>query len=150
MSEAHGLPEPPSRQTVGFALSRERHHDVLDLGHVTPRGHGGIFRGARTSRRRPSAIRTGTVGSFRRSRTGSRAGAGTTDVDIASLADLLHETSEHHGLFEAVAPPHDWWDWYAAYLSAREQGLAPDEADAAADRYMAEVKNVVGAATEPR
>jgi hypothetical protein len=39
--------------------------------------------------------------------------------------------------------PHDWWDWYAAYLSAREQGSSPDEADAAADHYMAEVKGVV-------
>ena len=64
-------------------------------------------------------------------------------MDVASLADLLHETSERHGAFEAVAPPHDWWDWYAAYLSTREQGSGPDEADAAADRYMAEVKQVV-------
>jgi hypothetical protein len=55
----------------------------------------------------------------------------------------LHETAEHHDRFEKAAPPHDWWDWYAAYLSAREQGSSPDEADAAADRYMAEVKHVV-------
>jgi hypothetical protein len=64
-------------------------------------------------------------------------------MDIASLADLLHETGEHHDRFEKAAPAHDWWDWYAAYLSAREQGSSPDEADAAADRYMAEVKDVV-------
>ena len=64
-------------------------------------------------------------------------------MDVASLADLLHETSERHGSFEAVAPPHDWWDWYAAYMDAREGGSAPDEASAAADRYMAEVKHVV-------
>ena len=64
-------------------------------------------------------------------------------MDVAALAELLHETAEHHGAFEAVAPAHDWWDWYAAYLSAREQGSTPDEADAAADRYMAEVKDVV-------
>ena len=37
-------------------------------------------------------------------------------MDVAALADLLHETAEHHGAFEAVAPPHDWWDWYAAYM----------------------------------
>ncbi len=24
-------------------------------------------------------------------------------MEVASLADLLHETAEHHGLFEAVA-----------------------------------------------
>ena len=44
-------------------------------------------------------------------------------MDIATLADLLHETSERHGAFEAVAPPHDWWDWYAAYMEAREGGV---------------------------
>jgi hypothetical protein len=64
-------------------------------------------------------------------------------MDVASLADLLHETAEHHDRFEKAAPPHDWWDWYAAYLNAREQGSSPDEADAAADSYMAEVKQVV-------
>ena len=65
------------------------------------------------------------------------------DVDVTSLSDLLHETAEHHGSFEAVAPPHDWWDWYAAYMDARESGSTPDEASVAAGRYMAEVKNVV-------
>ena len=75
----------------------------------------------------------------------SMAELGTVDMglDVASLADLLHETAEHHGSFEAVAPPHDWWDWYAAYMVARQDGSAPDEASEAANRYMAEVKNIV-------
>lgn len=64
-------------------------------------------------------------------------------MDIASLADLLHETGEHHGRFEEAAPPHDWWDWYAAYMDARQSGGSSDEASAAADRYMAEAKHVV-------
>jgi len=64
-------------------------------------------------------------------------------MDVASLADLLHETAERHGTFEAAAPPHDCWDWYAAYMSARERGSTPDEASADAGRYMAEVKHVV-------
>jgi hypothetical protein len=64
-------------------------------------------------------------------------------MDVASLADLLHETAEHHGAYEAVAPPHDWWDWYAAYFDARQAGSTPVDADAAARRYMAEVKQVV-------
>jgi hypothetical protein len=64
-------------------------------------------------------------------------------MDVAELAGLLHETSERHGLFEAVAPPHDWWDWYAAYMDAREQGRDPDDAAEAAGRYMADVKHVV-------
>ena len=59
------------------------------------------------------------------------------------LIVLLHETAERHGAFEAVAPPHDWWDWYAAYMDARQSGSAPDQASAAADRYMADVKKVV-------
>jgi hypothetical protein len=64
-------------------------------------------------------------------------------MDVAALADLLHETSERHGAFEAVAPPHNWWDWYAAYMDARQAGSTPEEASAAAGRYMAEVKHVV-------
>jgi catechol 2,3-dioxygenase-like lactoylglutathione lyase family enzyme len=64
-------------------------------------------------------------------------------VDVASLADLLHETSLHHGEFEAVAPPHNWWDWYAAYANARESGATQEEAAGAAGRYMAEVKHIV-------
>jgi hypothetical protein len=64
-------------------------------------------------------------------------------MDVASLADLLHETAEHHDAFEKAAPPHDWWDWYAAYMDSRQSGGTPEEASAAADRYMAEVKKVV-------
>jgi hypothetical protein len=64
-------------------------------------------------------------------------------MDIADLAQLLYETSVRHGSFEAVAPPHDWWDWYAAYMDARQHGSNPDESAAAAGRYMAEVKHVV-------
>ncbi len=64
-------------------------------------------------------------------------------MDVGSLAELLYETAEHHGTYEAIAPPHDWWDWYAAYFDARQSGSTPDEADAAADRYMEEVKGVV-------
>ena len=64
-------------------------------------------------------------------------------MDVGSLADLLHETSGRHGSFEAVAPAHDWWDWYAAYMDARQSGSTPEEASEAANRYMAEVKGVV-------
>lgn len=64
-------------------------------------------------------------------------------MDVAALANLLYETAEHHGAFEAVAPKHDWWDWYAAYMHARERDGTPDEAAAAARRYMADVKHVV-------
>jgi hypothetical protein len=64
-------------------------------------------------------------------------------VDVATLAELLHETADHHGAFEARAPKHNWWDWYAPYLDARERGDTPEAATLAADRYMAEVHHVV-------
>jgi hypothetical protein len=64
-------------------------------------------------------------------------------VDVATLATLLRETAEHHDGFEKAAPAHDWWDWYAPYLNAREQGSTSAEATAAADRYMEEVRGVV-------
>ena len=64
-------------------------------------------------------------------------------MEIQALAELLHETSERHGAFEAVAPPHDWWDWYAAYMDSRQNASAPEAAAAAAGRYMANVKHVV-------
>jgi hypothetical protein len=64
-------------------------------------------------------------------------------MDVPALSQLLLETAKHHGSFEAVAPPHDWWDWYAAYMDARERGSSPEEASVAAGRYMAEAKHVV-------
>jgi len=64
-------------------------------------------------------------------------------MDVAATAELLKETAEHHDSYEKVAPAHDWWDWYAAYFDARQSGRTPDEASAAAGRYMAEVKYVV-------
>lgn len=57
-------------------------------------------------------------------------------MDIASLAELLHETAEHHDRYEKTHAEHNWWDWYAPYLSARQYGSSPEEASAAADRYM--------------
>ena len=65
--------------------------------------------------------------------------------DVAALADLLHETSIHHGDFEAVAPPHNWWDWYAAYMVARQDGSSSEDAITSANRYMADVKHIVPA-----
>ena len=64
-------------------------------------------------------------------------------MTVAALAALLHETAERHDRYERIAPPHDWWDWYAAYMDARQGGSSPGEASSAADRYMAEVKHVV-------
>jgi hypothetical protein len=64
-------------------------------------------------------------------------------MTVAEIAELLHETSIQHGAFEAIAPPHDWWDWYAAYFESRQQGRSVEDATVAADSYMAAVKHVV-------
>jgi hypothetical protein len=34
------------------------------------------------------------------------------------------------------APKHDWWDWYAAYMNARQQGRTPEQASSEAALYM--------------
>jgi catechol 2,3-dioxygenase-like lactoylglutathione lyase family enzyme len=56
-------------------------------------------------------------------------------LDVATLASLLHETSEAHGDFERTHGPHNWWDWYAPYLSARQSGMSAEESVAAANRH---------------
>jgi catechol 2,3-dioxygenase-like lactoylglutathione lyase family enzyme len=67
----------------------------------------------------------------------------TRALEVAPLAELLRETEEHHGRFEQTHAKHAWSDWYAPYLSARQQGSSPEEAVAAADRYMEEVNHVL-------
>jgi len=68
---------------------------------------------------------------------------GKRAADVASLADLLHETAEHHDHYEKTHAEHHWWDWYAAYLSARQNGSSPVDAAASADRYMEEYIHVL-------
>jgi catechol 2,3-dioxygenase-like lactoylglutathione lyase family enzyme len=63
-------------------------------------------------------------------------------ADVASRAALLKETAEHHDPYEKSHAPHNWWDWYSAYMTAREQGQSQDDAAATAGRYMADVLNV--------
>src|SRR6266487_3681026 len=63
-------------------------------------------------------------------------------MDVATLAELLNETAEHHDHYEKTHAEHHWWDWYAPYLSARQNGSSPAEAAAAAVRYMEEVFHV--------
>ena len=60
---------------------------------------------------------------------------GSSTPDVASRAALLKETAEHHD-------PHNWWDWYSAYMIAREQAQSPDVAAATAGRYMTDVLGV--------
>ena len=64
------------------------------------------------------------------------------DADIEKLSELLYETAQHHGSFENSAAKHNWWDWYAPYLNARQNGNSSEEATAAADRHMDEVHHI--------
>ena len=63
-------------------------------------------------------------------------------MDVASLADLLRETAEHHDPYEKTHAAHNWWDWYAAYINARQHGSTSYEAAEAAGRYMEQVLHV--------
>src|SRR5262245_42260214 len=49
-------------------------------------------------------------------RPGSPVTTGRTEMDVASLADLLHETADRHDPYDKTHPPHNWWDWYAPYM----------------------------------
>jgi hypothetical protein len=64
-------------------------------------------------------------------------------MDVATLAELLRETAEHHDHYEKTHAEHHGWDWYAPYLSARQRGSSPAEAVTAANRYMEEVLHVL-------
>ena len=63
-------------------------------------------------------------------------GRGFSSVDVPTLTELLRETEEHHGEYEATAPKHHWSGWYAAYIVARERGRTPEEAAKEAALHM--------------
>ena len=60
-------------------------------------------------------------------------------MDITALTALLREAEEHHGGYEATAPPHHWSDWYAAYIVARQSGRGTDEAVRVAGQHLERV-----------
>ena len=66
----------------------------------------------------------------------------SSNTDVRTLASLLHETGEHHDYFEKTHAKHDWWDWYAAYLNARQNGSSAEEATANANSYAEEVLQI--------
>jgi catechol 2,3-dioxygenase-like lactoylglutathione lyase family enzyme len=63
-----------------------------------------------------------------------------------ALAQLLFEAAKRHGAFAGEDTPHDWWDWYAAYMDARHQGSIQEEAATVAGRYIAAVKHIAASA----
>jgi catechol 2,3-dioxygenase-like lactoylglutathione lyase family enzyme len=62
-------------------------------------------------------------------------------MNVATLAELLSETAEHHDHYEKTHAKHDWWDWYAPYINARQHGSTPEEAATAAGLYMEKLRN---------
>ena len=63
-------------------------------------------------------------------------GRGLSNLDIASLRELLKEAETHHGEYERTAPKHHWSEWYAAYIVARQQGKTPEESVQAGAQHM--------------
>jgi len=55
-------------------------------------------------------------------------GRGLSNLDVATLTELLQEAEQHHGEYEPTAPKHHWSGWYAAYIIARQEGKTPEEA----------------------
>ena len=55
-------------------------------------------------------------------------GRGLSNLDVATLTELLRDAEQRHGVYEPTAPKHHWSDFYAAYIVAREHGQAPEEA----------------------
>jgi hypothetical protein len=64
-------------------------------------------------------------------------------MDVATPAELLHETAEHHDRHEESHAARNWWDWDAAYMDAREHASTPQQASEATGRYMKEVLHVL-------
>ena len=67
-------------------------------------------------------------------------GRGLSSFDVETLTQLLRETEEHHGAYEATAPKHHWSGWYAAYIVARQQGRTPEDAAKDAALHMESVR----------
>ena len=55
-------------------------------------------------------------------------GRGLSNLDVATLTELLREAEERHGEYEPTAPKHHWSGWYAAYIVARERGRTAEDA----------------------
>ena len=66
---------------------------------------------------------------------------GARAMDVQRFAELLHETEQQHGRYEKTYARHNWWDWYAPYIRARQNGTTADEAATAAGLYMEKIRD---------
>ena len=58
------------------------------------------------------------------------------NTDVPTMTELLRESEERHGAYEATAPKHHWSGWYAAYIVARQRGRTADDAAKDAALHM--------------
>jgi catechol 2,3-dioxygenase-like lactoylglutathione lyase family enzyme len=63
-------------------------------------------------------------------------GRGLSNLNVATLTELLQEAERQHGEYEPTAPKHHWSGWYAAYIVARQGGKTPEEAAKAGKIYI--------------
>jgi len=63
-------------------------------------------------------------------------GRGLSNLDVATLTELLREAEERHGKYEPTAPKHHWSGWYGAYIVARQDGRTPEDAVKDATRHI--------------
>ena len=64
-------------------------------------------------------------------------------MDVSTLAELLRETAQHHDPYEKTHPKHNWWDWYAPYIHARQHGSTPEDAATTAAVYVEKLGHAV-------
>jgi catechol 2,3-dioxygenase-like lactoylglutathione lyase family enzyme len=107
------------------------------------------FGGARVSGHDPQGRSYGTYASFNDPDGNSwllqeiktrLPGRGLSNLDVATLTQLLREAETRHGEYEPTAPKHHWSDWYAAYIVAREQGKTAEDAAKEGARHMEGVR----------
>lgn len=70
-------------------------------------------------------------------------GRGLSSVDVPAMKELLREAEARHGEYEPTAPKHQWPDFYAEYIVARERGKTPDEAASLAVLQTERISNQV-------
>ena len=63
-------------------------------------------------------------------------GRGLSNMDVATLTELLREAEERHGKYEPTAPKHHWSGWYGAYIVARQGGSTPEDAVKDASQHI--------------
>ena len=49
-------------------------------------------------------------------------GRGFSNLDVATLTDLLKDAEQGHGQYEPTAPKHHWSDWYAVVTRRARRG----------------------------